>query len=54
MAIKIEVQMINFLYMRRLFFEVVNTVHTGKSLGPGDVIVLVVYAGSENLPTTVP
>ena len=33
--------------------EVVNTVHTGKSLGPEDVVVLVVYAGSQNLPTTV-
>ena len=33
--------------------EVVNTVHTGKSLGPEDLIVIVVYAGSENLPTTV-
>ena len=35
------------------FIEVVNTVHTGKSLGPEDLIVIVVYAGSEKLPATV-
>ena len=35
------------------FIEVVNTVHTGKSLGPEDLIVIVVYAGSEKIPTTV-
>ena len=35
------------------FIEVVNTVHTGTSLGPEDLIVIVVYAGSEKLPTTV-
>ena len=33
--------------------EVVNTVHTGKSLGPKDAVVLVFYAGSKDLPTTV-
>ena len=33
--------------------EVVNTVHTGKSLGPKDAVVLVFYAGSKHLPTTV-
>jgi len=33
--------------------EVVNTVHTGKSLGPKDTVVLVFYAGSKDLPTTV-
>ena len=32
--------------------EVVNTVHKGKSLGPEDVVVLVVYAGTKDLPTT--
>ena len=33
--------------------ETVNTVHTGKSLGPKDTVVLVFYAGSKHLPTTV-
>ena len=33
--------------------EVVNKIHTGKSIGPDDLIVIVFYAGSENLPTTV-
>ena len=33
--------------------ETVNTVHTGKSLGPKDTVVLVFYAGSKHLPRTV-
>ncbi len=33
--------------------ETVNTVHTGKSLGPKDAVVLVFYAGSKHLPMTV-
>ncbi len=32
--------------------EVVDTVHKGKSLGPEDVVVLVVYAGTKDLPIT--
>lgn len=33
--------------------EVVNKVHTGKSIGPDDLIVIVFYAGSEKFPTTI-
>lgn len=46
-------------YKKRIFntgdalIEVVNKVHTGKSIGQDDLIVIVFYAGSENLPTTV-
>ena len=46
-------------YKKRFFntgdvlIEVVDKVHTGKSIGPEDLIVIVFYAGSDNLPTTV-
>jgi quercetin dioxygenase-like cupin family protein len=33
--------------------EVVNTIHTGKALGPIDVDLIVFYAGEEAIPTTV-
>lgn len=33
--------------------EVVNTVHSGKAVGPDDVDLVVFYAGSEGQPTTV-
>lgn len=33
--------------------EVVNTVHAGKAVGPDDVDLVVFYAGSKGMPTTV-
>ena len=33
--------------------EVVNTVHAGKAVGPDDVDLVVFYAGSKRMPTTV-
>ena len=33
--------------------EVVNTIHTGKALGPTDVDLVVFYAGEQDVPTTV-
>ena len=33
--------------------EVVNTVHAGKAIGPDDVDLVVFYAGSKGMPTTV-
>ena len=33
--------------------EVVNQLHSGRSLGPGPAEILVVYAGVKGLPTTV-
>ncbi len=46
-------------YKKRIFntgdalIEVVNKVHTGKSIGQDDLIVIVFYAGTEKLPNTV-
>ncbi len=37
-----------------VLIEVVNTVHKGKSLGPEDLVVLVFYAGTKDLSTTMP
>jgi quercetin dioxygenase-like cupin family protein len=34
--------------------EVVNRIHHGESLGPDPAVIVVVYAGAEGLPTTVP
>ena len=33
--------------------EVVDRVHKGKSIGPEDLVVIVFYAGTKGLPTTV-
>ena len=33
--------------------EVVNTIHTGKALGPTDVDLIVFHAGEKTMPTTI-
>jgi quercetin dioxygenase-like cupin family protein len=34
--------------------EVVNRIHRGESLGPDPAVIVVVYAGGEVLPITIP
>jgi quercetin dioxygenase-like cupin family protein len=34
--------------------EVVNRIHRGESLGPDPAVIVVVYAGADGLPTTIP
>ena len=34
--------------------EVVNRIHHGESLGPDPAVIVVVYAGAEGLPITIP
>ncbi|WP_235299943.1 cupin domain-containing protein [Synechococcus sp. GFB01] len=34
--------------------EVVNRIHRGESLGPDPAVIVVVYAGAEGLPITIP